>query len=393
MKISILFSLLIILAVACQSPSIPQPQTQLDCVSTPIQHPKASELEALIEQYTSEQFVGLTLLVDQNSDGYWLGSAGYAEVESQTPMTPCHLGYTASIIKTFIGLLVLQLEEEGKLSLTDKVSEHLAPSILQKLPNGNDFSIAELLQNRSGMPDVFEIDFILDLLNQPHRSYEMEELLSYLEGVAAVSPSGERFYYGDGNFILLSLLIQQLEGDLRQVYQKRIFDPLQLNNSYLIDDVSQLPSGIAASYWDRYGSGKIENISDYQIALAAGLRGTDGLIMSATDLNTFLKALTTGQLITDSSYQKMLELIHIPEIDRIGPNYDAYGLGIGRTQVFEKAWIGSFGNHIGSSAMMLTNLEDDTRIILMQNTGTFFNDASKQQFFYHLLRDLEGIIY
>ncbi|MEL6843997.1 MAG: serine hydrolase domain-containing protein, partial [Bacteroidota bacterium] len=303
------------------------------------------------------------------------------------------LGYTASIIKTFIGVLILPLEEEGKLALTDPVSAHLDEEILRKLPNGLEFTIEDLLQNRSGMPDVFEIDFILDLLNQPHRSYRMEELLQYLHGVDAVAPSGERYYYGDGNFILLSMIIEQLEGDLKSVYQKRIFDPLMLQQSYLIDDPSQLPSGIAASYWDRYGTGKLENISDYQTVLAAGLEGTDGLIMSAADLNTFLEALTEGRLIQESSYQKMIDMVEIPAEERAGLLYEAYGLGIARTKVLNKAWIGSFGNHIGSGAIMLTNPEDDTRIIILQNTGTFFNDLSKQNFFYQLLVDLEEIIY
>ncbi len=393
MKNFLILCLFGLLFSACQAPFIPSPQSQTDCSPIPSQHPKADELQALIDQYTSQQFVGLTVLVDQNGDGSWLGSAGYAELENQMPMTSCHLGYTASIIKTFIGVLILQLEEEEKLALSDKVSTHIDLEILKKLPNGQEFTIEQLLQNRSGMPDVFEIAFILDLLNQPTRAYEMEELLSYLEGVEALSPSGERYYYGDGNFILLSMIIEKYAGDLRQVYQKRIFDPLQLTDSYLIDEPTQLPEGIAASYWDRYGNGKIENVSDYQIALAAGLRGTDGLIMSAIDLNRFMGALSQGQLITNASYQKMMTLIPIPTEEQIGPRYDAYGLGIGRTQVMEKAWVGSFGNHIGSSAMMLTNLEDDTRIIVLQNSGTFFNDRIKQQFFYHLLRDLEGIIY
>lgn len=393
MKKYIIICLLLTSALACQSPNIPAPQSTNTCDSPSSQHPKSDALQALLDQYTSQSFVGMTVLVDQGNDGFWLGAAGYAELETKTAMNPCHLGYTASIIKTFIGVLILQLEEEGKLSLSDPLSAHLDAEILKKLPNGSDFTIVQLLQNRSGMPDVFEIDFILDLLNQPHRAYEMDELLSYLYGVKSLAPAGERYYYGDGNFILLSMLIEQLEGDLRQVYQQRIFDPLMLQNSYLIDSPEQLPSGIAASYWDRYGIGKLENISDYQIALAAGLKGTDGLIMSAEDLNIFLQALTEGRLIKPSSYQKMIDVIEIPQAERLGPNYEAYGLGIASTKVLNKGWIGSFGNHIGSGAIMLTNPEDDTRIIILQNTGTFFNDDSKVNFFYHLLVDLEEIIY
>lgn len=393
MKKYIILSFLLLPFLACQSPSIPSPQTLNDCSTPASQHPKAADFQALLDQYTAQTFVGMSMLVDQGNGQLWMGSSGYAEIESQTLMTPCHLGYTASIIKTFIGVLILQLEEEGKLALSDPLSAHLDESILEKLPNGLDFTIAQLLQNRSGMPDVFEIDFILDLLNQPHRSYDMDELLAYLHGVTPLAPSGERYYYGDANFILLSMVIEKLEGDLKQVYQQRIFDPLMLQNSYLIDRPEQLPAGIAASYWDRYGSGKLENVSDYQIALAAGLAGTDGLIMSAEDLNLFLKALTEGQLIKQSSYQKLIEVIPIPEAERIGPIYEAYGLGIAQTKVHNKAWIGSFGNHIGSGAIMLSNPEDDTRIIIFQNTGTFFNDAIKQNFFYHLLVDLEEIIY
>ena len=46
----------------------------------------------------------MTVLVDKPSDGLWIGSSGYASIESNIKMTPCHLHHTASIYKTYISV-------------------------------------------------------------------------------------------------------------------------------------------------------------------------------------------------------------------------------------------------------------------------------------------------
>lgn len=388
----IVFLLSLIALISCQQQEIPVPEAKITCSTDYSSHPTHSAYQSLVDSLSSSGITGINVLVDHPIDGLWMGSSGYADIEANIPLTPCHLHYSASIIKTYIAVIILQLVEEGKLSLDDQLDPYVSNGILDKIPNGHTATIRHLLQCRSGMPDVFEADFLLDFLNQPTRLYTMEELIRYVYGVEPIAAPGERFYYSDANFILLSMIIEQLDGDLRSSYQKRIFQALEMEQAHLVDQPEQIPDGVVASYWDRYGNGLIENVSDMQIALAAGLEGTDGLITSVEDMNLFMRGLVDGSLINPTSFQALMDVIDIPEGDS-QQNYSAYGLGIARVQVSEEVWFGSFGNHVGAAQIMLYNPAHQTTIIAAQNTGTFFNDDLKKMFFYELIVKIEDIAF
>lgn len=389
-KTSFLPFLFLLLLSACQSQEIPAPKTQVECSLDYSNHPRHQALSQLLDQFTDSSFVGLSLLVDHPQEGLWIGSSGWADIENKIRMTPCHLHHAASIHKSYTAVVILQLAEEGKIDLDDPLGNYLSDEVLAPLPNGRAFTIRQLLQCRSGMPDTFESDFLLDFLNHPIRQYSMEELMRYLHSVDPVGEPGGRFYYGDGNFILLSMLIESLEGDLVEVFKQRIFAPLGAGDSHLLDTPADAPDGLAASYWDRYGNGVVENVSDYQLALSAGLEGTDGLVTSVYDLNLFQRGLLDGTLLSAASYAEMVDVLDIPEGDS-DQNYAAYGLGIARVQLTGEIWYGSFGNHVGSSSMMLYNPARDLSIVAVQNTGTFFNDEMKAAFFGYLLVAIESV--
>lgn len=391
-KNQILFLTLLLLLVGCESTEIPAPETQVDCQLDYSNHPKHLDYSNLIDQFTGSEFVGLNLLVDHPQEGLWIGSSGWADIENEVPMTPCHLHYASSINKSYIAVIILQMEEEGKLSIEDPLSKYIESNILSRIPNGEEFTIRHLLQCRSGMPDVFESEFLLDFLNNPTQQYEMEELITYLYGVKPVSSPGDKYYYGDGNFILLSMVIEAIDGDLQNAFEERIFQRLGANDSYLIDTPAELPVGMTASYWDRHGNGVLENVSEYQSAIVAGLEGADGLVTSVFDLNLFVRGLGDGTLLSPSSYTKMLETLDIPEGDS-NQNYAGYGLGIARVQITNEVWYGSFGNNVGSSALMLYNPSHDVSIVAAQNMGTFFNDDLKAIFFGYLIFSIEEALF
>ncbi|MEO0896202.1 MAG: serine hydrolase domain-containing protein [Bacteroidota bacterium] len=384
--------ILVSITVACNSTSPLTPNSQQNCSLTDSTHTKHNLYQNLLDSYAQDSFVGISLLIEKPGEGRWQGASGFADIESQIEMNPCHLHHAASIIKTYIAVLILQLQEEGKLSIEDGLSAYIDPDILSRIPQAEDIRIKHLLQHRSGLIDVFEASFLLDFLNQPTKSYSMEESIRYVYGTQAAGAVDERYYYGDANYILLSMIIEKLEGNLRDVYQERIFEPLEMDNSYMIDDPSQLPEGLASSYWDRYGNGIIEEVSDYQIALTAGLEGTDGLILSPADMARFGKGLFQGNLLSQTSLTQMLDLVEIPE-GQSQQNYDAYGLGMARVKVAEEEWYASFGNHVGSSAMMMYNPKHQTTVVAFQNSGTFFNDANRTRFFGYLVAELEAIAF
>ena len=167
--IPILLGFSAIFLFACKK-EYSSPENNNSCSMSYSTHPKNSQYQAMIEKYTKDGFVGLTVLVDDPTNGLWIGSSGYADIENKVKMTPCHYHHTASIYKTYIATVIMQLVEERKLKLEDRLTSYIPSDILDKIPNGKDVTIENLLQHRTGIPDIFEADFLLDFFNKSEKS-------------------------------------------------------------------------------------------------------------------------------------------------------------------------------------------------------------------------------
>jgi len=376
---------LIVLTSSCSKENDIYTNNNIDCASKIENHKHAVSLQSLIDGYTNEGFVGLTLLVDQPNDGLWMGASGFASIEEDNEMNACHLNHAASIYKSYIATIIMQLVEEGKVKLDEKLTDYLSSDITNRLPNGSVVSIKNLLQHRSGIPDIFEVEFLTDFFNDPTRQYTIVELLEYVYDKKPLSDIDTEFYYSDANFSLLSLVIEKVEGNFIDALKDRIFLPLGLEDTYFLEDMNQVPAGIADSYWDRYGNGAIENNTNIQIALATGL------VTSADNLKTFIQALASGQLVTDIS--PMINFIDVPKEIQQERVYSGYGMGLMKVQISGEQWYGHFGNHIGSGAIVLYNADKDLTVVALTNTGTFFSDNIQSKFFYQLLNDIEAIYF
>ena len=366
-------------------------ENNIDCNVNYPMHNNAAAFQTLIEEYTNDGFVGMTLLIDHPIDGLWMGSSGYANIENEVEMNNCHIHHTASLYKTFIATIVMQLVEENKMNLDDNLSDYLSKEIIDELPNGESITIKNLLQQRSGIPDIFEVDFITDFFNNPTKSYTIEELLEYVNNKKPLSDPDTEFYYSDANYSLLTLVIEKLEGNYIEALKGRIFEPLNLSDTYFLEDVKETPFGLVDSYWDRYNDGKIENNSEVQIALSVGLRGSDGIVTTAYDMKTFMQALAAGDLVSDTAPMTVFLTVPVERQER--EVYSGYGMGLMKVQISGEEWYGHFGNQIGSGAIVLYNANKDVTIVALQNTGTFFSDEIKGKFFYQLLSDIETIIF
>ncbi len=390
-KIAILIAALaLFLTSSCKEEYI-TPDNDINCTMNFQDHPNATAFQSLTDQYANDGFVGMTILIDHPVDGLWTGSSGYSSIEKNIKMNPCQIHHTASLYKTFIATVIMQLVNENKIDLNDKLSDYLTADITDKIPNGSEVSIKNLLQQRTGIPDIFEIDFITDFFSNPTKSYSIEELLEYVYDKTPLSAVDTKFHYSDANFSLLTLVVEKVEGNYIEALKSRIFEPLNLNDTYFLEDTKQTPIGLADSYWDRYNDGNIENNSDIQIALTVGLRGSDGIVTTANDLKTFIQALASNNL--DANISLMTDFIDVPMEIQDTQVYSAYGMGLMKVNISGEDWYGHFGNQIGSGAIVLYNPNQEITVVALQNTGTFFSDDIKRKFFYQLISDIENILF
>ncbi len=242
--------------------------------------------------------------------------------------------------KTMTGTVILQLAQEGKLSLDDPVSKyHLG------VPNGDNITIAQLLSMRSGLRDFTGLPAFAQTLDaDPQRVWSPDEVLALSYAQPPAFAPGNGYLYANANTVLLGLIAQQLTGEpLAQVFEDRIYRPLGLTHTLLPAAGSHtIPKAHAHGYM--YGSiasfidGPLT--SEQQAAAQAGTLApidrtnmnpswawaAGGVISTTNDLARYVKALGGHGLLNK---QMQAERIASPQpIDPTKPDGTAYGLGI-----------------------------------------------------------------
>ncbi len=253
-------------------------------------HPKAAKIQAAMDKYLAKGVPGMTLLI-HDDEGFWIAAGGYADIENQLLMQPCHINKLGSITKMMIGSLVWLMVQDGSLNIDDPISTHI-PEVAAKIENGDVITLAMLINHTSGIYDVAgDLGFNLAVINDLSKSWTSEELLTYLEGKPATGPPGEKVRYSNSNTMLVSMIIEAVSGRKHaDLLQERIFDPLGMDNTVYYDYAADFPlPNLAQGYLDfNNDGGAIQNIS---LLNPGSGNGYTGVYATVTDLYRFMNAL------------------------------------------------------------------------------------------------------
>ena len=130
----------------------------------------------------------------------------------------------ASNTKTMTAAVIVLLAQEGKLSLDDPVSKYV-PGV----PNGDNITIAESLEMRSGLYNYTNDPIISATIDtDPAKVWTPAELLAIAFAHPANFPPGKEYQYNNTNYALLGLVAEKVDGKpLAQVMHNRLFGPLE----------------------------------------------------------------------------------------------------------------------------------------------------------------------
>lgn len=321
--------------------------------------------QAALQQVLDDQIdpngPGVVLLVETPDDGVIVVSQGMADIEKAVPIQRSDRFRIGSITKTFVATILLQLQEEGELSLDDPAADYLPDEVVESLTNADAATVRQLLNHTSGIPDYSIVDEFWEVVaTDPTHQWTAAEAITYAYGWDASFKAGTDFEYCNSNYLLLELIINDITGEsLAQQLRRRIFDPLGMSNTYL--EISEtLPGGITQAYGseDEDGNSTIENVTE--VNEGYGL-GDGGIISTVDDLTIFVHALLDGDLLKDDSLAEMLDGTVL------GDDY-AYGLGIYSTETP----FGGFWGHSGATAGFLGEMwydpEADITVIALSNS-------------------------
>jgi len=293
---------------------------------------------------------------------------------NELPATSDHYRI-GSITKTMTATVILQLAQEGKVSLDDPISKYRAD-----VPNGDTITIAQLLDMRSGLAGYTENPVFGRAVDEdPERIWSPEELLALAFSAPALSAPGTTWQYSNTNYVLLGLVMEDVTGQtVPELFQQRIFDPLGLDSTVMpaLDDAS-----IPAAYAHGYQFGTAQQIfrpdpallADEQQEAADGeLLPTDwsgaspsvawtagSAISTADDLVVWAKALVDSGLL-DAEMQAQ-RLASIQPLDPAQPDGPAYGSGMVRGG----SYYGHAGQIAGYESQVIRDPETDTTIVVL----------------------------
>jgi CubicO group peptidase (beta-lactamase class C family) len=236
---------------------------------------------------------------------------GSAQLEPPAPARPDMRYAIGSISKQFTASAILLLQEEGKLSLDDKVAK-----FIPDLTRANEVSIRQLLSHTSGYQDYYPQDYTPPLMMKPTTA---EQIMDRWARKPLDFDPGTRWQYSNTNFVIAGVIVEKVSGmDLLEYLQKKVFAPLGMDKVANVDQ-NKLGDTDPTGYM-RYGLGRLRP------ARAEGkgwMFAAGELAMPASELAKWDISIIDRKLMKSESYKEFETEIVLA--NGVGTRY---GLGV-----------------------------------------------------------------
>ncbi len=329
---------------ATAAPPTPRPTPSLDPTGVP-----AEALQARLDRLRARLSIpGVSVAILWDDGRQWLGASGFRNVKAEDPMTTGTAFALASISKTLTAGVVLQLVEEGKLSLDERVAPLLPAYDLDRR-----ITVRELLDHTSGIPDYF-LNAKIDRPLQADKAatWTPEETWAY------VAPPQKRYrpdrvwLYSNSNYLLLGELVEAVTGrPLATEIRDRILDPLSLDASWYQAVEEPRASGtVGYRLLPATGGGlraspvaRLTDVMPFRsVVTAAG--GAGSIAATALDAARWMRAYAGGDLLgPDIQRQMLADVARTKALNAEIP----YGLGIQALPIADRRALGHSGRFLG----------------------------------------------
>lgn len=310
---------------------------------------KLDSLFALVDE--NEKLMG-SLSIFKAGEEIYSKSIGFADVENNVVANNKTRYRIGSISKTFTVALIMQMIENGKLSL-DAPLEKYYPEI----PNASVIRIEDLMSHQSGLFNFTNDSEYLEYLEEGKTK---EELLNIFKEKGTVFEPKEKTEYSNTNYVLLTFIAEDISGkSFSQLLKENISKPLGLNDTYYGGKIGA--SENEANSYLKAVSWKPNTETDLSIPQGAG-----AIVSTSSDLNKFFTALFTGVVVTNES----LEIMKGSE--------NGSGMGLFKLPFQERMIYGHTGGIDGFSSIAAYYPEEELSFAFIANgTDMGVNDFMK----------------
>ncbi len=330
-----------------------------------------SELVERLEQILSENMVefgipGALVGVWIPGEGKLVIEKGVSDIETNKPIKKDDHLRIGSVTKSFTVTVILQLVEEGKISLEDPLSQFF-PEI-----ENSEATVGDLANMRSGIFNYTEDnDFVLELIQNLLRKWAPQELVDVADRNAPYFPPDGGWHYSNTNTVILGMIIEQVTGNfVGDEIQKRIIEPLGLGGT-----IYPISPDIPDPFCRGYAEFESEiGLMDVTLSAPSASAASGAMISKLSDLRMWGEALGKGNLLNEKTWQVQINSLSPIVFDpcddddperakRDCPEYDKYGFGIGELN----GWIGHTGEYIGYTALVMFEPKSGSVVVILMN--------------------------
>ncbi|MET0773841.1 MAG: serine hydrolase domain-containing protein [Candidatus Limnocylindrales bacterium] len=316
---------------------------------------------------------GISVAIRTADGRVWTGTSGARQLSPRRPVTDATVFSIASITKTFVTAVVLQLVDEGRLSLDDRLSE-----FLPDFRDARKITIRQLLQHRSGVFNYFEsARYARQAFRDPNRQWTTREILRFVE--SPYCRPGTCFHYSNTNFVLLGEVVEAVTGRaISEEIRARLLDPLDLEHTSYQPDERTPANGAHGHLWGGGTTFYDQTEGDRWLPhmSAASIAGASGaMVANASDLARWAMALYGSDEVLPEDLREAMT--------QYRPR-DRYGLGT-RMRIFSgRRGFGHGGSLRGYEDQVWYFPREGVSIALLSNRGLYNPDKTVRQ----LLREL-----
>lgn len=328
-------------------------------------HTRSAQLEEAMEKLVNKGIPGASMALFSD-EGWWYTAKGYSRIEDRSPLQICHLQYLQSIAKTYHAVAILKLYEDGQIDLERAITTYLPQDIASAITDAEKITVKMLLNHTSGIREYnFNPNYVTKLLQQPDYEFTGRDYVAYIKKKPLDFEPGSRYAYRNSNYVILALILDEITGNHAQYIDDVIFKRLGLSRTFYRNDANFLNyPELVNSYWDRNGTGIVENATNLQRKNVAHMVGDDGIVTTPIEAVKFLKGLLEGALLEKKTVELMKEWV-----TRDTGEY-AYGLGLSHTEIAGMAAYGHSGGGIGAGCELYYVPEKNLYYFIAVNMGT-----------------------
>ncbi|HEV7858315.1 MAG TPA: serine hydrolase domain-containing protein [Pyrinomonadaceae bacterium] len=233
-----------------------------------------------------------SVAVVKNGQIVYLKAYGDARIEPRTSATPEMRYSIGSISKQFTATAILLLQEQGKLSLDDRVGK-----FIPDLTRANEVTIRQLLSHTSGYQDYWPQDYVFPLMLQPVTA---QKILDMWARKPLDFDPGTKWQYSNTNYVIAGVIVEKASGmPLLQFLREKVFTPLEMKSVTNIDQ-EKLGETDPTGYL-RYALGPLRPAPKEG---KGWLFAAGELAMPAQDLAKWDISIIEGKLLKPSSYRE-----------------------------------------------------------------------------------------